>query len=78
MANTRDNPALTPSDQFERLITEVHKIAERATITTTVEPRPLDTSAKEAVAAYNAITQSLRTILETVASRTLPLLKMQP
>jgi hypothetical protein len=55
-----------PDDNFARLTRAVEAIAARATITTTVEPRPLDSSAQEAVAAYKAIAFSLRTIFEVI------------
>jgi hypothetical protein len=65
MATEKEKAAIMPSDQqFERLTAAVEAIAARATITTTVEPRPLDPSANHAVAEYNAIALSLRTIFE--------------
>lgn len=65
MATDKDRTILGPPDQFERLARAVEAIAARSTITTTVEPRPLDESAKKAAEAYGVIAGSLRTIFES-------------
>ena len=67
MATEKEKTLLPPPDQFERLTRAIESIAGRDTITTTVEPRPLDDSAKSAVNAYNDISLSLRTIFEPFA-----------
>jgi len=58
--------SLLPGDtsQFERLVTAVQEIANRASFPLVVEPRPLDGTAKDAVRAYGVIARSLRTIFE--------------
>jgi hypothetical protein len=71
MATDKDKASIMPADyNFERLTRAVEAIAARATITTTVEPRPLDKSATDIVAEYKAIAQSLRTIFEPGAALT--------
>jgi len=67
MATEKEKTLMPPPDQFERLTRAIETIAGRATITTTVEPRPLDDRAKSAVDAYNDISLSLRTIFEPFA-----------
>jgi hypothetical protein len=68
MATDKDKASIIAADyNFERLTRAVEAIAARATITTTVEPRPLDKAATDIVAEYQAIAQSLRTIFEPPA-----------
>jgi|KBSMisStaDraftv2_1062788.scaffolds.fasta_scaffold1256641_2 hypothetical protein len=64
----KDRTTALPADQFERLTRAVETIAGRASITTTVEPRPLDGDAKKAAEDYGLIARSLRTIFEPVAT----------
>ena len=66
----KDKTIMPQPDQFERLARAVEAIAARASITTVVQPRPLDETANKAVLEYGAIARDLQTIFGDV--RTTP------
>jgi hypothetical protein len=70
MSDENEKKISAQSEQFGHLITTLEKIANRTSIITTVEPRPLSESANEQVGVYRDIALSLRTIFEDVGTTT--------
>jgi hypothetical protein len=62
--HTPDEKPIT-NQEFAKLVEAISRLSARTTLTTVVQPPPLEGCAKKAAEAYAAIAASLRTVFET-------------